>query len=67
MTSCGGMIRENGSYFVNPNHPDPTDGTGSCQVSVIKLHPDICQMRLDLEHFTIGGKLFYFLQRFFQF
>lgn len=55
MTSCGGMIRENGSYFVNPNHPDTTDGTGSCQVSVLKLHPEICQIRIDFDFFSIAG------------
>lgn len=24
MASCGGVARENGTYFVNPNHPDTT-------------------------------------------
>jgi hypothetical protein len=45
MTSCGGAVRENTTYFVNPNHPDTTDGTGSCQLTVLKIHPDICQIR----------------------
>jgi len=54
MTSCGGVIRENVSYFVNPNHPEKTDGTGSCQVSVLKS-PEVCQLRLDLEYFAIQG------------
>ncbi|CAD7082808.1 unnamed protein product [Hermetia illucens] len=55
MQSCGGIIRENGTYFVNPNHPEPYDDTGNCQVTVMKLHPDICQIRLDLEVLTISG------------
>lgn len=55
MASCGGVARENGTYFVNPNHPDTTDGTGSCQLTVLKMHPDICQIRLDLDQFSING------------
>ncbi|CRL03175.1 CLUMA_CG016282, isoform A [Clunio marinus] len=55
MASCGGIARENGTYFVNPNSPDVTDGTGSCQLSILKLHPDICQLRLDFENFAIAG------------
>ncbi|KNC33110.1 hypothetical protein FF38_04686 [Lucilia cuprina] len=54
LQTCGGMIRENNTYFVNPNHPDTYDGTGSCQVTVHKVHPDICQYRLDLEMFSIA-------------
>lgn len=45
LQTCGGIIRENSTYFVNPNHPDTYDGTGSCQVTVQKMHPDICQLR----------------------
>ncbi|KAL1381512.1 hypothetical protein pipiens_013409 [Culex pipiens pipiens] len=55
MASCGGVARENGTYFVNPNHPDTTDGTGSCQLTVLKMHPDICQIRLDFDQFSING------------
>lgn len=29
LASCGGVARENGTYFVNPNHPETTDGTGN--------------------------------------
>ncbi|KAH8307175.1 hypothetical protein KR044_006424 [Drosophila immigrans] len=54
LQTCGGIIRENSTYFVNPNHPDVFDGTGSCQVTVQKLHPDICQLRLDLDMFSIA-------------
>lgn len=54
LQTCGGVIRENSTYFVNPNHPDVFDGTGSCQVTVQKLHPDICQLRLDLDMFSIA-------------
>jgi hypothetical protein len=55
--SCGGVARENGTYFVNPNHPETTDGTGSCQLTILKLHPEICQIRLDFEQFALAGKI----------
>lgn len=45
MASCGGVSRDNGTYFVNPNHPDPFEGTGSCQLTVQKISADICQVR----------------------
>lgn len=31
------------------------EGTGSCQLTVVKSNPNICQIRLDLEHFNIAG------------
>lgn len=49
MASCGGMARENGTYFINPNHPDAYEGTGSCQLTIIKTHPDICQIRYNFK------------------
>lgn len=45
MQSCGGIVRDNGTYFVNPNHPDPYEQTGSCQLTVMKANPDVCQLR----------------------
>jgi hypothetical protein len=36
--------------------PSPSsDGTGSCQLTILKLHPEICQIRLDFEQFAIAG------------
>lgn len=29
---------------------------GSCQLTVLKLHPEICQIRLDFEQFALAGK-----------
>lgn len=55
MASCGDVIIENGTYFVNPNHPNPYEDTGSCQLTVLKINPNICQIRLDFERFTIAG------------
>lgn len=31
------------------------DGTGSCQLTVLKMHPEICQIRLDFEQFALAG------------
>lgn len=45
MATCGASVIQNGTYFVNPNHPNPTDSTGSCQITVPKLGPDVCQIR----------------------
>lgn len=55
MSTCGGIVRENGTYFVNPNHPENFEGSGSCQLTVMKQSPDICQIRLDFDHFSIAG------------
>lgn len=54
MQTCGGIIRENTTYFINPNHPDVFDSPGSCQITVQKVHPDICQLRLDFDMLSIA-------------
>lgn len=53
--SCGGMIADNNTYFVNPNYPSTFDGMESCQVTLVKSHPDVCQYRLDFTQFNIRG------------
>ncbi|XP_020295651.1 deleted in malignant brain tumors 1 protein-like [Pseudomyrmex gracilis] len=53
--SCGGMIAANNTYFVNPNYPSNFDGMESCQVTLVKSHPDVCQYRLDFAQFNIRG------------
>ncbi|KAF7395941.1 hypothetical protein HZH68_009991 [Vespula germanica] len=55
MASCGQTINDNNTYFVNPNYPSTFDGTDSCQLTLLKLHPDVCQFRLDFVQFTIRG------------
>nr|XP_012551440.2 uncharacterized protein LOC101744434 [Bombyx mori] len=55
MTSCGSTTSENGTYFVSSAYPSSYDGTGSCELTVIKSHPDVCQIRLDFDRFTIAG------------
>ncbi|CAB3226227.1 unnamed protein product [Arctia plantaginis] len=55
MTSCGSTTAENGTYFVNTGYPSSYDGTGSCEITVMKSHPDVCQIRLDFNRFTIAG------------
>lgn len=55
MTSCGETTRENGTYFVNKGYPAGFNGTTSCQLTVDKMSPDVCQYRLDFEQFTLAG------------
>lgn len=55
MATCGQTTRENCTYFVNTNFPQSYDGTGSCQLTIHKAHPDICQFRLDFDQFNIAG------------
>ncbi|XP_043476468.1 uncharacterized protein LOC122507685 isoform X1 [Leptopilina heterotoma] len=52
---CGQTTIDNNTYFVNTNYPAAFDGTESCQLTVLKSHPDICQFRLDFEQFIIRG------------
>ncbi|XP_018377834.1 PREDICTED: uncharacterized protein LOC108770662 [Trachymyrmex cornetzi] len=53
--SCNGMTADNNTHFVNPNYPSTFDGMESCQVTIVKLDPDVCQYRLDFVQFNIRG------------
>ncbi|XP_025075050.1 uncharacterized protein LOC105430978 isoform X2 [Pogonomyrmex barbatus] len=53
--SCGGMTADNNTHFVNPNYPSTFDGMNSCQLTLVKSHPDVCQYRLDFVQFNIRG------------
>ncbi|XP_053987568.1 uncharacterized protein LOC128880976 [Hylaeus volcanicus] len=53
--SCGETTSNNNTYFVNPNYPSVFDGTESCQLTLLKSHPDVCQFRLDFLEFNIRG------------
>ncbi|KAJ9583664.1 hypothetical protein L9F63_021994, partial [Diploptera punctata] len=55
LATCGQSTRENCTYFVNQGYPGPYDGTGSCQLTINKAHPDICQFRLDFDQFNVAG------------
>ncbi|KAL1517877.1 hypothetical protein ABEB36_001583 [Hypothenemus hampei] len=52
---CGGIIRENGSYFVSDTYPDTYNGIGSCQVTLVKVNAAVCQYRLDFDVLNIMG------------
>nr|CAD7419831.1 unnamed protein product [Timema poppensis] len=45
LATCGQSTRENCTYFVNNGFPSSYDGTGSCQLTINKAHPEICQYR----------------------
>ncbi|PBC33191.1 Cubilin [Apis cerana cerana] len=53
--SCGDITNSNNTNFVNPNYPSTFDGTTSCQLTLVKSHPTVCQFRLDFMHFNIRG------------
>ncbi|XP_073976186.1 uncharacterized protein [Rhodnius prolixus] len=55
MATCGQTTRQNCTYFVNPGFPTPYDGTGSCQLTIQKANPGICQYRIDFDQFTLAG------------
>merc|ERR1711935_606862 len=55
-TACADVVTENCTYITNPGYPtaySPTSAT-SCKYSVTPLSTDICQLRLDLDTFTLG-------------
>ncbi|XP_078034170.1 uncharacterized protein LOC144468505 [Augochlora pura] len=53
--SCGETTNINNTYFVNPNYPSNFDSTESCQLTLVKSHPSVCQFRLDFMIFNIRG------------
>ncbi|KAF2897590.1 hypothetical protein ILUMI_08585, partial [Ignelater luminosus] len=55
VATCGTTVRENGTYFVNPGYPNQHDGTGSCQITLLKSQPDVCQFRLDFDQMVLMG------------
>ncbi|XP_063236070.1 uncharacterized protein LOC134538576 [Bacillus rossius redtenbacheri] len=55
LATCGQMTSQNCTYFVNRGFPSPQTATGSCQLTINKAHPDICQYRLDFDQFVVAG------------
>ncbi|KAL1117066.1 hypothetical protein AAG570_004394 [Ranatra chinensis] len=55
MATCGQSTGQNCTYFVNSGYPHHYDTTGSCQLTIHKAHPDVCQLRLDFEKFNLAG------------
>ncbi|KAK9729252.1 hypothetical protein QE152_g15997, partial [Popillia japonica] len=55
MVSCGMTVRENGTYFVNNGYPSSYDGTGSCQITLMKPNPDVSQYRLEFQQLSLAG------------
>lgn len=46
-------VYNNITYFVNPDFPDLSRGMSSCAVKVLKIDPEIAQIRLDFIHFNL--------------
>lgn len=51
--TCGGTTNQNETIFVNPSFPRGENGTDTCQVTIEK-QPNVCQLRLDFEDFTLA-------------
>lgn len=51
--TCGGKTNQNETTFVNPGYPRGDNGTDTCQVTIEKA-PNVCQLRLDFEDFTLA-------------
>ncbi|KAB7497314.1 hypothetical protein Anas_08727 [Armadillidium nasatum] len=48
---CGAVIKSNNSVLVNDNYPSDVTEIGNCQY----MHPNICQLRLEFEKFSLLG------------
>ncbi|XP_075681267.1 uncharacterized protein LOC113797916 [Dermatophagoides pteronyssinus] len=51
--TCGGRTKENETIFVNHLYPKTDNGTNTCQVTIDK-QPNVCQLRLDFEEFSLA-------------
>ncbi|KAF7492136.1 hypothetical protein SSS_05422 [Sarcoptes scabiei] len=51
--TCGGRTKENETIFVNHLYPRTDNGTNTCQVTIDK-QPNVCQLRLDFEEFSLA-------------
>jgi len=51
--TCGGKTDKNETLFVNPSYPAGENGTNTCQVTIQNV-PNVCQLRLDLEEFSLA-------------
>ncbi|CAG7731390.1 unnamed protein product [Allacma fusca] len=52
--SCGASTNQNCTYFTHNGYPSSFDGSGSCQLTVYKCAPDICQLKLEFDSFNIA-------------
>ncbi|XP_046633822.1 uncharacterized protein LOC124313125 [Daphnia pulicaria] len=52
--TCQGVIYANNTYFVNQGYPGSYTSAGQCYTTVNRLAPNICQLRLDFEAFSIA-------------
>ncbi|KAK2712320.1 uncharacterized protein LOC136025094 [Artemia franciscana] len=52
--TCQGSINTNSTYFVNPGYPNSFGSTGQCTVTLNRERPNICQIRLDFEVFSLA-------------
>uniref|UniRef100_T1JEW3 CUB domain-containing protein n=1 Tax=Strigamia maritima TaxID=126957 RepID=T1JEW3_STRMM len=57
--SCGDVTRENCTYFRSPRYPNsfvlPANLSAMCDLKVLPLNNDICQLKLDFINFELFG------------
>ncbi|OTF79565.1 hypothetical protein BLA29_009489 [Euroglyphus maynei] len=51
--TCGGRTDKNGTVFVNQMYPLADNMTNTCQITIEK-QPNVCQLRLDFDEFTLA-------------
>lgn len=54
--TCNQEIRNNITYFVNPDFPDLSRNMDECSLTVKKIDPEISQLRLDFIHFNLVSR-----------
>merc|ERR1712226_718920 len=52
--TCGESTSTNCTYFQNAGFPSTFDNVGSCQLTINKCSPDVCQLRLDFDNFVLA-------------
>ncbi|GLG98492.1 Uncharacterized protein GBIM_05134 [Gryllus bimaculatus] len=53
--SCRNVTTHAMSYFVNPSYPNQDSGTSFCDFRIDVTNKNICQLRLDLEQFSLAA------------
>ena len=51
--TCGGTVLNNGTFFRNPNSPATYNDARACSVSIPRVPPGVCQVRLDFVSFNL--------------
>lgn len=53
--SSEGTVSQNCTYIRNPDYPSPYGQTSTIRYTITKCSPEVCDIRLDFESFTLVG------------